>query len=66
MQIELMQSYVADDVVQHLNISRIFVGTPSIFESLRLEQIYLYCKTIITPLLGLFLGLQFDVELKLL
>ena len=24
----------------------VFVGTPSIFESLRLKQIYLYCKTI--------------------
>ena len=29
----------------------IFVGTPSIFESLMLIQIYLYCKTIITQVL---------------
>ena len=29
----------------------VFVGTPSIFESLRLKQIYLYCKTIITHVL---------------
>ena len=29
----------------------IFVGTPSIFESLRLKQIYLYFKTIITNVL---------------
>ena len=30
---------------------RIFVGTPSIFESLRLKLIYLYCKTIVTHVL---------------
>ena len=29
----------------------ISVGTPSIFESLRLKQIYIYCKTIITHVL---------------
>ena len=29
----------------------IFVATPSIFKSLRLKQIYLYCKTIITNVL---------------
>ena len=29
----------------------IFGGTPSIFELLRLKQIFLYCKTIITRVL---------------
>ena len=34
----------------HLKVSRlsIFIGTPSIFESLILKQIDLYCKTIMT------------------
>ena len=35
----------------------IIVGTPSIFESLRLKQIYLYCKTIITHVLQIDLTL---------
>ena len=42
------------DLLLHLVIvarPSIFVGTPSILESLRLKQIYLYCKTIIAHVL---------------
>ena len=35
----------------------IFVGTPSIFESLRLKRIDLYCKNIITRVLHIDLTL---------
>ena len=53
---ELLQVLAEQTLTYSLKLARpsIFVGTLSISESLRLKQICLYCKTIITHVLHIY------------